>query len=96
MDQKQSHTWSVSWYGKAMYQISYEYLKAKKTKVRKTDNLWDIFLSPRAITLGKINGSKTKLKPDLYFGMAKQCTKYQMNICRQRKSAENCKIPQGV
>jgi hypothetical protein len=30
--------------------------------------------------------------------MAKQCTKYQMNICMQRekKSPENCKIPQGA
>jgi hypothetical protein len=35
---------------------------------------------------GKINGSKL----DLYLGMAKQgmakqCTKYQMNICKQRE-----------
>jgi hypothetical protein len=36
---------------------------------------------------------KTKLKLDLYLGMAKPCTKYQMNICKQReKSPENCKI----
>jgi hypothetical protein len=28
---------------------------------------------------------KTKLKLNLYLGMAKQCTKYQMNICKQRE-----------
>jgi hypothetical protein len=44
-----------------------------------------IFLSSRAITSGKINRSKTKFKLDLYLGMAKQCTKYQMNFCKQRE-----------
>jgi hypothetical protein len=29
---------------------------------------------------------KTKLTLDLYCGMAKQCTKYQMNICEQREN----------
>jgi hypothetical protein len=28
---------------------------------------------------------KTKLKLNLYLGMAKQCTKNQMNICKQRE-----------
>jgi phosphate-selective porin len=37
MDQNQTRTLSVSWYGKAMYQISNEYLKARRKKVRKTD-----------------------------------------------------------
>jgi hypothetical protein len=37
MDQNQTRTWSVSWYAKAMYQISNEYLKAWTKKVRKTD-----------------------------------------------------------
>jgi hypothetical protein len=46
----------------------------------------DFFLSPRAITLWKMNGSElNSLKLDLYLGMAKQCTKYQMNICNQRE-----------
>jgi hypothetical protein len=49
----------------------------------------DFFLIPSATTSGKISGSKTILKLDL--GMAKQCTKYQMNICKERekKSLEN-------
>jgi hypothetical protein len=37
MDQDQTQSWSVSWYDKAMYQISNEYLKAEREKVRKTD-----------------------------------------------------------
>ena len=41
--------------GKAMYQISNEYLQAVRKKVRKTDNLW-YFLSPRAITQWNMNG----------------------------------------
>jgi hypothetical protein len=40
----------------------------------------DIFLSPRAIT-----SWKTKLKIDLYLGMAKQCTKYQKNIWKHEQ-----------
>jgi hypothetical protein len=35
---------------------------------------------------------KTKLKLDLYLGMAKQCTKYPM----KKKSPENSKVPQGA
>jgi hypothetical protein len=39
---------------------------------------------------------RTKFELDLYLGMAKQFTKYKMNICKQReKSTENCKTPQG-
>jgi hypothetical protein len=32
MDQNETKTLSASWYGKAMYQISNEYLKARKKK----------------------------------------------------------------
>jgi hypothetical protein len=40
---------------------------------------------------------ETKLKLDMYFCMAKQCTKYQMiSVSREKKGAENCKIPQGA
>jgi hypothetical protein len=46
---------------------------------------------------GKNQWIEAKLKLDQYLGMAKQCTKFQVNICKQReKSAENCKIPQGA
>ena len=31
---------------------------------------------------------KTKFRLDLYHGMAKQCTKYQMNICKQSDKSE--------
>jgi hypothetical protein len=49
----------------------------------------DIVLSPKAITSWKINGSNSNLI--CYLGMPKQCTKYQMNIWKQRekKSLEN-------
>ena len=37
IDWNQTRTWSVTWYRKAMYQISNEYLQAVRKKVRKTD-----------------------------------------------------------
>jgi hypothetical protein len=58
MDQSHPRTWSVSWYDKAMYQIikrisvSREIKKCGKLIIR------NLFLSPRAITLWKINRSK--------------------------------------
>jgi hypothetical protein len=56
MDQNQTQTWSVSWYVKAIYQISNEYLKTRTKKCGKL-RICDIFLSPRVITSCKINGS---------------------------------------
>jgi hypothetical protein len=62
-----------------MYQISNEYLKGRKKKVRKTENLW-YFSKSKGHTFVKNQWIKTKLKLDLYLGMAKQSTKHQMNI----------------
>jgi hypothetical protein len=57
VNQNWTRTWSVSWYGKAIYQISNEYLKHEKKKCGK-QRICDIFLSPRVITSRKINESK--------------------------------------
>jgi hypothetical protein len=84
MNQKQTWTWSVSQYGKAMYQISNEYLKARTKKVRKTENLW-YFSKSKGHNFVKNQCIKTKLELDLYLGMAKQCTKYQMNIWKHEQ-----------
>jgi hypothetical protein len=75
MDQNQTQTWSVSRYGKAMYQISNEYEK----KERKTNNSW-FFSKSKGHNLVKNQWIRTKFKLDLYLGLAKQCTKYQMLI----------------
>ena len=84
MDQNQTQTWSVSRYGKAKYQISNEYLKAWRKKVRKTENLWYFskFNGHNSVKNGWI---KTKLELDLYLSMTKQCTKYQMNIWKHEQ-----------
>jgi hypothetical protein len=62
-----------------MFQISNEYLKARKKKVRKTENLW-YFSKSKGHNFVKNQWIKTKLELDLYLGMAKQCSKYQKNI----------------
>jgi hypothetical protein len=62
-----------------MYQISNEYLKARRTKVRKTENS-RYFSKSKGHNFVKNQWIKTKLKLDLYLGMAKQFTKYEMNI----------------
>jgi hypothetical protein len=60
---------------KAMYQISNEYLYAeKKKKVWKTDKSW-YFSKSKGHSFSKNEWIKTKLKFDLYLGMAKQYTK---------------------
>jgi hypothetical protein len=130
MDQNQTRTWSVSWYGKAMYQISNEYISESTKELRIRDTC--IFPSPTTITSWKIDGSKPKsnficilewqsnvpnikwisestneksaenwefviffksnkvreksnLELDLYLSMAKQCTKYQINIWKHEQ-----------
>ena len=67
-----------------MYQISNEYLKARRKKVRKTENLWYFskFNGHNSVKNGWI---KTKLELDLYLSMTKQCTKYQMNIWKHEQ-----------
>jgi hypothetical protein len=67
-----------------MYQISNEYLKAWRKKVRKTENSW-YFSRSKGHNFVKNQWIKTKLELDLYFGMVKQCTKYQMNIWKHEK-----------
>jgi hypothetical protein len=54
--------------------------------VRKTDNS-RFFSKSKGHNFVKNQWIETKLKFDLYLGMAKQCTKYKMNIdiCKQRK-----------
>jgi hypothetical protein len=54
----------------------------------------DFFSKSKGHNFVKNQWIRIKLKLDLYLGIAKQCTKYQMNICKQRgkKSPENCKI----
>jgi hypothetical protein len=78
MNQNQTRTWSVSWYGKAMYQTSNKYLKARTKKVRKTENSW-YFPKSKGHNSVKNRWIETKLELDLYLSVAKQCTKYQMN-----------------
>jgi hypothetical protein len=92
MNQNQTQTWSVSRYGKAMYQTSNEYLKAWTKKVRKTENLW-YFSKSKGRNFMKNQWIKAKLELDLYLGMAKQCTKYQMNIWKhERKKCGKLRI----
>jgi hypothetical protein len=67
-----------------MYQISNEYLLADRKKVRTTDNS-GYFSKSKHHNLGKNELIETKRKLDLYLSMAKQSTKYQMNICSQRE-----------
>jgi hypothetical protein len=122
--------------------------KQREKKVRKTDNSW-YFSKSKGHTCNFVKNQwiKAKLKLNLYLGIAKQCTKYLMNmrkkclkmiirdffpspraitswkingsepnsnlicilvwqinvpnikwisVCREKKSPENCKIPQGV
>jgi hypothetical protein len=84
MNQNQTRTWSVSQYGKAMYQIWNEYMKVRRKKVRKTENLW-YFSMPKDHNFQKNQWIKTKLEIDLYLDMPKQCTKYQMNIWKHEQ-----------
>jgi hypothetical protein len=56
----------------------------KKEKVWKTDDPW-YFSKSKSHNFVKNQWIKTKLKLNLYLGMTKQCTKYQMNICKQRE-----------
>jgi hypothetical protein len=67
-----------------MYHILNEYLYAERKKVRKINNLLH-FSKSKGHNFGKNEWIETKLKLDLYLGMAKQCTKYQMNIYKQRE-----------
>ena len=52
--------------------------------MRKTENLL-FFSKSKGHNFVKNQWIKTKLKLNLYLGMVKQCTKYQMNICKQRE-----------
>ena len=71
---------------KAIYQISNEYLQARTKKVRKTDSS----SKSKGHNFVKKQWIKTKIDLDLYLSIAKQYTKYQMNICKQeQKSAQN-------
>jgi hypothetical protein len=52
----------------------------------------DIFSKSKGHNFGKNQWIETELKLDLYRGMSKQCTKYQIKICKQwEKSAKNVK-----
>jgi hypothetical protein len=68
-----------------MYQISNTYLKARTKKERKTNNLW-YFSKSKGHNLLKNQWIKTQLNLDLYLGMAKQCTKYQINIWKHERN----------
>jgi hypothetical protein len=82
MDRPQ--TWSVSWYVKAIYHISNEYLKARTKKVRKTENSW-YFSKSKGHNFLKNQWIDTKLKLDQYLDMSKQYTIYQMNIWKHEQ-----------
>ena len=58
-----------------------ESMKKKCGKLR----IHDIFLRPLGHSFMKNQWINTKLKLDLYLGMAKQCTKYQMNIWKHEQ-----------
>jgi hypothetical protein len=49
-----------------------------------------LVLSLRAITLCNKNGSKLNLNLICYLGKAKQCTKYQINICKMQTERKKC------
>jgi hypothetical protein len=67
---RQSHVPNIKWiWGK----------KYVKQKIR------DFFSKSKGHNFVKNQWINTKLKLDLYLGMAKQCTKYQRNICKQRE-----------
>jgi hypothetical protein len=66
-----------------MYQISNELSVNREKKKLGNSVIRDIFLCH---SIGKDQWIETKLKLDMYLGIAKQCTKYQMNICKQRKT----------
>jgi hypothetical protein len=61
---------------------NFEFVTIRDCKAGRVDykNIHNIFPSPKALNLVKNQWIKTKLKIDLYLGMVKQCTKYQMNI----------------
>ena len=50
--------------------------------------LINIFLSPKFLNFVKNQWIETKLEHDLYLGMIKQCSKYQMNIWKHER--KNC------
>jgi hypothetical protein len=59
--------------------------KKRENKVQKTDNLWFFFSKSKGHNFLKNQQIKAKLKLNLHLCIAKQCTKYQMNICKQRE-----------
>jgi hypothetical protein len=69
-----------------MYQISNEYPEAQRKEVRKTE-FW-YFSKSKGHNFVKNQWIKSKLELDMYLGMAKECTKYQVNICKQREKSE--------
>jgi hypothetical protein len=46
----------------------------------------DFFSKSKGHNIVKNQWIRIKLKLVLYLGMTKQCTKYQMNICKQRET----------
>jgi hypothetical protein len=84
MDRNQTQTWSVSSHAKAMYQKSNKYMKAR-TKQSVENWGFVIFFKSKGHNFMKNQRIDTKLKLGLYLSMAKQYTKYQMNIWKREQ-----------
>jgi hypothetical protein len=61
-----------------------KWISESTKKVRKTENSW-YFQNSKGHNSVKNWWIKTRLELDLYLSMAKQCTKYQMNIWKREQ-----------
>jgi hypothetical protein len=59
--------------------------------VQKTDNSWG-FSKSKGHNFMKNQWIRTKLTLDLYLGMAKQCTTYQMNMRQKVRKTDNSRF----